>query len=205
MTTIIGIQGEGWSVVGADSKISSFAEDGFISGQSILPPHASKLVNRDGYVMGAAGDVRAINLLHHVFEPPSARYATTPEKIDQHITKRLVPALRACFDAEGFSPPENEKREHQAEHSSTIIVSVKARLYVIENDYSWTQDATGIYAIGTGCQYALGALHLLTNNTVKKMTIDKAVQIVEKALSVAGHHDPYTGGPSHICTQVVSE
>lgn len=205
MTTIIGIQGDGWTVIGADSKISAFGEDGFISGQSLLPAGSSKLVDKDGYILGAAGDVRAINLLHHVFEPPNARYATTPQKVDHHITKRFIPALRQCFDAEGFSPPDSEKREHRAEHSSTIIVSVKARLYIIENDYSWTQDAAGVYAIGTGDQYARGALHLLTKGGATKLNQEKAIAIVSKALEVAGCYDPYTGGPNHIFTQKVDQ
>lgn len=201
MTTIIGLQGKGWTVLGADSKISSFDDTGFINGQTILPKHSSKLAEREGYILGAAGDVRAINLLHHVFEPPSLRYATTQEKLDQHITRRVVPALRQCFDDHGFSPPDKQEREHKAEQNSTIIVSVKARIYIIESDYSWAQDDTGIYTIGTGDQYARAALHVLINNTTNGLSMKDAVEVTTKALQVASSHDPYTGGPCHIYTQ----
>lgn len=201
MTTIIGLQGKGWTVLGADSKISSFDDNGFISGQTILPKTSSKLAEKDEYILGAAGDVRAINLLHHVFQPPSTRYATTPEKLDQHITRRFVPVLRNCFDDEGFSPPDKQERDHQAEQNSTIIVSVRANIYIIESDYSWSKDATGIYAIGTGYQYARAALHILIDNSTEGLTMKRAIEVTTTALQVAGTHDPYTGGPCHIYTQ----
>lgn len=204
MTTIVGLQGPKWSVIGADSMITAFADDGFITAQSLLPSHASKIAERDGYVIGAAGDVRAINILHHVYDPPSLRYATTPEKVDQHITRRVVPTLRQCFDVEGFSPPDSDKRDHKAEQNSTIILSIKTRVYVIENDYSWTQDAEGIYTIGTGAQYARGALHLLLPDGVKKLSIAKATEIVNKALDVAKCYDPYTGGTNKLLIQTES-
>lgn len=201
MTTIIGIQGDGWALIGADSKITAFDERNNIQGQSTLPKHQSKIINKDGYLMGAAGDVRAINLLHHVFEPPSPRYATTPHKIDEHITRRLIPALRTCFDDHGFSPPDNQERDHRAEQNSTIIIALKARIYIIESDYSWTQDNTGIYTIGTGSQYAQGALHALTGNNTDNLTPKTAATHIKKALTIAATHDPYTGLPAHLYTQ----
>lgn len=202
MTTIIGIQGDGWSVLGADSKISSLDDQGFVTSQLYLPSATSKIAQRGEYLLGAAGDVRAINLLHHVYEPPSARYATSAEKIDQHVTKRVIPTLRQCFDDQGFSPPEKGDRDHKAEHNSTVIVSLKGRVYVIESDYSWAEDSTGIYVVGTGSQYARAALHVLTGtNNSHKLNQKKAVSLVEKALEVTSAHDTYTGGPSHIFVQ----
>lgn len=206
MTTIIGIQGNGFSVIGADSKISTFDDQGFITSQSTLPKHTSKVTSKSGYLMGAAGDVRAINLLHHVYEPPSLRYATTREKLDQHVVRRVIPTLRQCFDDQGFSPPDKGDRDHKAEHDSTIIMSLKGRLYVIESDYSWTEDGEGIYVIGTGTQFARAAVHVLMDGLdLSKLNRKKVTSIVEKALEVACIYDPYSGGPFHIYTQGESE
>lgn len=202
MTTIVGIQGDGWAVIGADSRITSFDEHSMIIGQSTLPKEQSKIVEKDEYLIGAAGDVRAINILHHIFEPPSLRYATTQAKIDQHITKRVIPGLRQTFDEQGFSPPDKQERDHQAEQNSTIIIAIKGRIYVIETDYSWTQDHTGIYTIGTGAQYARGALHALIGNSTSRLTPKTAGTHIRKALTIAAAHDPYTGLPSHVFTQV---
>jgi ATP-dependent protease HslVU (ClpYQ) peptidase subunit len=206
MTTIIGLQGKGWSIIGSDSKISSFDDQGYITSQTTLPKHSSKVTEKNGYLLGAAGDVRAINLLHHVYEPPSARYATTREKIDQHITKRVIPTLRQCFDEQGFSPPEKGDRDHKAEHNSTVIVSLKARIYVIESDYSWTEDGAGVYVIGTGHQFARAAMHMLLDGTdLNKLNQKRAIPLVEKSLEVACLYDPYSGGPFHIYTQSEAE
>lgn len=202
MTTIIGVQGPGWSIIGSDSKISSFDDQGYITSQSTLPRHSSKIAEKNGYLLGAAGDVRAINLLHHVYEPPSTRYATTREKLDQHITKRVIPTLRQCFDDEGFSPPEKGDRDHKAEHNSTVIISVKGRIYVVESDYSWVEDETNIYVLGTGSQFARAAMHVITEGVdVGKISQKKAIPMVEKALETACTFDPYSGGPFHIFTQ----
>ena len=202
MTTIIGIQGKGFSVIGSESKISTFDDQGFITSQTTLPKHTSKIVSKSGYLLGAAGDVRAINLLHHVYEPPSARYATTKDKLDQHLVRRVIPTLRQCFDDQGFSPPEKGDRDHKAEHNSTVIVSLKGRVYVIESDYSWTEDSDGVYVIGTGTQFARAAVHVLMDGLdLFKLNRKKVVAIVEKALEVACIYDPYSGGPFHIYTQ----
>jgi ATP-dependent protease HslVU (ClpYQ) peptidase subunit len=203
MTTIIGLQGKGWSAIGADSKISSFDEQGYITGQTTLPQTTSKVVEKGGYLLGAAGDVRAINLLHHVYEPPSARYATTHEKLDQHVTKRVIPTLRQCFDDHGFSPPDKQDRDHKAEHNSTVIASIRGRVYVIESDYSWTPDVSGIYVIGTGSQFGRAAMHLLTENVnLDKLKPKEAFGIIKKALEVTSLYDPYSGGPFHLYSQI---
>lgn len=201
MTTIIGLQGDDWCVIGADSRITSMDENGFISSQQVLPPTSSKLISKNGYIIGAAGDMRAINILHHVYTPPVSPKSNLIEKIDQFITKSVVPSIRECFDNQGYSPPDKSERQHQAQQDSTVLIALKARIYIIDNDYSWAQDETGIYTIGTGSQYARAVLHLLTNNTTKNLTIEKATQHIKKALTIASHHDPYTGPPHHIHTQ----
>ena len=202
MTTIIGLQGKDWSVIGADSKISSFDEQGFVTQQSTLPKSSSKIISKNGYLLGAAGDVRAINLLHHVYEPPSYRYATTKEKLDQHITKKVIPSLRQCFDEQGFSPPDKGDRDHKAEQNSTIIISLKGRIYVIEEDYSWTEDSSGVYVIGTGSHFARGALHaLIGSSTTDKLSEKKALEFAERALQIASAHDAFSGSPYHLYVQ----
>jgi ATP-dependent protease HslVU (ClpYQ) peptidase subunit len=202
MTTIIGIQGDGWSMLGADSKISSLDDDGYVTAQLTLPKTASKIAQRGDYLLGAAGDVRAINLLHHVYEPPSTRYATTPEKLNEHVTKRVIPTLRQCFDDQGFSPPDKSDRDHKAEHNSTVIISVKGRIYVIESDYSWVEDTSGIYVLGTGSPYARAALHaLIGQHSSNKLNQKRALSLIERALEITSAHDVYTGGAFHIFIQ----
>jgi hypothetical protein len=64
MTTIVAVQGDGWAVVGADSRIS---DEGRIYS---MAKGCGKIVRNADYLFGAAGDLRAINILEHVFNPP---------------------------------------------------------------------------------------------------------------------------------------
>lgn len=169
---------------------------------STLGNGQSKISLNKKYLLGAAGDVRAINILHHVFQPPAVPANLRGKKLDQFITSKFVPALRACFDQQGYSFPEDRNdKENRAEQGSSVVVVVNATIYVIENDYSWTSEAGGLYAVGTGSSYALGALHALTSG--KKQSPTQAKRTVLKALQIAAKYDPHTGPPFHAYTQEV--
>lgn len=193
MTTIVGIQGDTYAVVCTDSRISSLDESGFAFQITTLGSGTSKIATNGKYILGAAGDVRAINILHHAFTPPAPPAHAQGKKLDQFITRQFIPALRNVFDEQGYSSPEKETSEHRAEQYSTIVVVVHGTLYIIEGDYSWTSDTSGIYAIGTGSSYALGALQALAGG--KRLTPQQAKTVATKALTVASKFDPYTGSP----------
>jgi ATP-dependent protease HslVU (ClpYQ) peptidase subunit len=193
VTTIVGIQGDTFAVVCTDSRISSIDESGFAFQITTLGSGTSKVAVNGKYILGAAGDVRAINILHHAFNPPAPPANSFGRKLDQFITRQFIPSLRSCFEEQGYSVPERETSEHVAEQGSTIIAVVHGTLYVIEGDYSWTSDNNGIYAIGTGSSYALGALQTLIGG--KKLTPQQAKTMATKALTTASKFDPYTGSP----------
>jgi ATP-dependent protease HslVU (ClpYQ) peptidase subunit len=199
MTTLIGIQGEGFSVMCVDSRISDVNDFGWATQIATLRESSSKVATNGRYMLGAAGDLRAINILHHVFNPPVAPPNLKGKKLDQFITAKFIPALRECFDAQGYSTPQTEESEHLAEHGSSIMMSINGSIYIIDGDYSWISDANGVYAVGTGAQYALGALHCLIPKT--KLTMNAAKRIALNALAVAAKYDPYTGAPYHSFTQ----
>jgi ATP-dependent protease HslVU (ClpYQ) peptidase subunit len=193
VTTIVGVQGDGFSVVCTDSRISSFDDSGMAYQITTLGNGSSKLATNGKYILGAAGDVRAINILHHAFTPPPPPNNAQGKKLDQFITRQFIPALRACFEEQGYAKPERDSSDHAAEQGSTIIVVVHGTIYIIEGDYSWTSDTSGIYAIGTGASYALGALQALVSN--KKLTVQQAKIAINKALTISSRFDPYTGSP----------
>lgn len=193
MTTIVGIQGDTYALVATDSRISSFDSSGMAFQVTTLGSGTSKIATNGKYILGAAGDVRAINILHHAFTPPAPPTNAFGRKLDQFITRQFVPSLRSCFEEQGYAVPEREAQEHIAEQGSTIIVLVHGTIYIIEEDYSWTSDNNGIYAIGTGSSYALGALQTLAGG--KKLTPQQAKTVATKVLTVASKFDPYTGAP----------
>lgn len=196
MTTIIAVQGDGFSAVCVDSRISDIDDSGYISQVFTLKEGNCKVAINGKYLLGAAGDMRAINILHHVFQPPTPPFNLRGKKLDEFITAKFIPALRECFEQQGYaSPDSNEAKTHIAEQDSTILVSIHGSIYVIDGDYSWASDASGIYALGSGSAYAFGALSVLTGK--KKMSILHAKQMAIKAISTAAKFDPHTGFPYH--------
>ena len=201
MTTIVAIQGDGFTVVGADTRITSYDTNGVPYQYTNLGNGMSKVATKGKYLLGAAGDVRAINILHHVFQPPPVAPNLKGKKLDSFVTGKLIPAIRQCFDAQGYSAPEHgTDRVHRAEQDSTVVVAVNGVVYFIESDYSWTSESNGFYACGSGSDYALGALHALVAG--KTLSMHQAKQTTIKALAAAAKFDPGTGGPYHTFQQV---
>lgn len=194
MTTVVGIQGNGFAVLGADSRISSIGSDGFVYQVHTAKPGYSKIAKNGPYLIGTAGDVRAINLLTHVFAPPKP---TSRTNLDKFMTSRFIPELRDCFEKAGYSLRDKEA-EHVAQHSSTILVAIHGSIYLIDGDYSWISEGTGIYAIGTGSQYAIGAMTALIEKPASKK---QAVLVAKRSLEIATQFDPHTGPPFNIEVQ----
>jgi len=200
MTTILGFQGDGYSVICTDSRISSMDEGGFASQIITLGKNSSKVAVNGKYLLGAAGDVRAINILHHVFVPPAPTPGLTGSRLDSFFTNKFIPTLRNTFEVQGYAAPERDDSSHIAEQGSTVICSVHGSIYVVDGDYSWTSDSTGLYALGTGSSYGLGAMSVLFNKK-KALTPQQAKALCLKAITVSAKYDPYTGPPYYTYIQ----
>lgn len=199
MTTIVGLQGDGFAVVAHDSRVSDMDSAGRVSQVITIRQNASKVAKNGKYLLGAAGDMRAINILHHVFTPPAPPSTATGVKLDKFFTNKFIPDLRECFESQGYAAPERDSSDHLAEHGSLVLAVVHGTIYVVDGSYSWAADINGMYAIGTGSSYALGALKALTPK--KKLTPSQAKTLAIKALSVASHYDPHTGPPFYTHVQ----
>jgi ATP-dependent protease HslVU (ClpYQ) peptidase subunit len=180
MTTIAAIQGENWAVVGYDSRVT---EDN--SRIYTLPKDNGKLIKNGQYLLGAAGDLRAVNLISYVFKPPTINPTSYGTKLDKFITTHFIPDLKRCFEENSYSK--------DGEHDSQLLVIVNSTIYEIGEDYSWAHDESGIYAVGSGAHYALGAMHSALES--RKRTLSSAKTIVRQALTIASKLDPSTGGP----------
>lgn len=200
MTTIVAIQGEGFAVVGSDSRICDVDENGYVSMTTTLRADSSKVAVNNKYLLGAAGDVRAINILHHAFTPPTPPAGISGVKLDKFFTMKFIPALRACFESQGYALPQKENSAHTAEQGSSIIAVVHSTVYLVDTDYSWSNDRSGVYALGSGAQYAIGALH--ARKPKKEYTVAKARSEALMALNIASKFDPHTGPPFNCIVQI---
>ena len=204
MTTIIGIQGDSYAVICADSRVTEVDYDGTATQSISLKEIGFKIAQNGRYLMGVAGDVRAINILTHAFNPPTPPTILRGRKLDHFITTKFIPSLRLCFDLEGYSNPHTESSVHQAEQSSIIMVAINGTIYVIDGDYAWLSDAFGVYAIGSGAQFALGSLATAMPSG-GKVGLRTAKQSALKAIAVAGRYDPGTAAPYQVLVQDAPE
>lgn len=200
MTTIIGIQGDSYAVICADSRVTEVDSDGTATQSMSLKEVGFKIAQNGRWLMGVAGDVRAINILTHSFNPPIPAPSLRGRKLDHFITTKFIPAMRVCFDTEGYSTPVNEHSEHLTGHGSIIMTAINGTIYVIDGDYAWLSDSFGVYAIGSGAQFALGSLATTISNN-GKIGQRTAKQLALKAMGVAGRYDPGTAAPYYVLVQ----
>lgn len=204
MTTIIGIQGDSYAVICADSRVTEVDSNGKAAQSMSLKEVGFKIAQNGRWLMGVAGDVRAINILTYSFNPPIPPPSLKGRKLDHFVTTKFIPAMRACFDSEGYSSPITDNSEHQSEHGSVVMAAINGTIYVIDGDYSWLSDSFGVYAIGSGAQFALGSL-ATTIPTGGKIGRRTAKQSALKAMGVAGRYDPGTAAPYHVLIQEATQ
>lgn len=182
MTTIVGIQGRNWALLGADSRI---ADNSTIYK---MVKGYSKIIEGEDFTLACAGDVRAINLLQSLLKLPKTFVA----KDDAHfITGFLIPAIRKVFIDAGHE----KTLEGQSSHESDFLVIYNGKIYEIGSDYAWVQDSRGIYGIGSGGSFALGALACLTGVSINR---SEARRWATKALEIACDYNSDSAPPFHI-------
>lgn len=186
MTTLVAIQGDGWSVLGCDSRTS---DD---NGRFAINK-APKIVDNNGILIAGCGSLRASNILHFGYTQPKP---TAAENLDKYMTQKFIPEMRKNFTAAGIDIKEDGD---VAQNEGGFLVSVKGQIYQVEEDYSWDTDIRNVYTMGSGGDIALGALAALGVQKVR--TPEQAETIIRKAIAIAIDHDMYCSKPIHIFTQ----
>lgn len=192
MTTIIAVQGQSWAVVGFDSRVTEEGGRSYTLGRG-----SAKVVRNGQYLLGAAGDVRAINILAYAFQPPKP-LDLTGVRLDRFITSKFVPALRSCFEDHGYASRESKE---QAQHGSVVLAIVNGQIYEIDEDYAWVRDTTGIYSFGSGGDYALGAMYATTGDSLADSGVETTKKVIRESLAIAAKLDVASGPPFHIMHQ----
>lgn len=162
MTTIIFLEHPTGVTIGYDSQVSS----GPVVEQLAFP----KVFANNGNVIGVAGNVSGMNILRYA-DLPSAEGVEWD--IDRWVATVLAPAMRdAIFDA--------NVQDGEQDSGVTILVAVRGHVYRIAEEGSLVRVESGVYAIGSGFPFALGAL--------------KAGVTLREAMDIAAHFDRGTGG-----------
>ena len=186
MTTLAAIQGDGWAVIGCDSRASD-------EGGRYMDLATHKIVDNNGILIAVSGASRGGNIAQFGWKPPKPR---ANEDLDVFMTTKFIPSLRKAFQDAGY---EGKDDGAAAGHDSSLIVSVRGVIYPIFEDYSWDREDRNVYYSGSGGDIALGALEVLNYQKIKSP--EAAEKALRKAIEAAIKHDIYSGGEIHTYVQ----
>jgi len=175
MTTIIGVQGEGGCLLAADSRTTGE------TGRPYFHKFVEKITERDHYMIACSGDADACDIIQHQWDPPKP-----PKNVKKHykfMVTKVSTSLKKCLKEKGY-----EKDKLDKESGFLVLIALKGNLYEIDETCTISMRDDGIYGIGSGSKYAIGALQAGADwNT---------------ALTIAEKNDIYTAQP-FICRSQV--
>lgn len=165
MTTIL-------ATVDDKNKIT-FAWDSQVTSGVRAKNGIDKVFANGPIVFGVAGTVRTLNILRYMHVPDQEKYRDNYDT-RRYIVTKLIPAIIKSLkevDAAYMA-------DSQVDTESHILVAVDDVVGYIGGDLSFVEDELGVYGVGSGSSFALGAI---------------AVGADEKtALQVAATFDLYT-------------
>lgn len=172
MTTIIGLAHEGKVYLGGDGQTTSGWE-------AIYSAHP-KVFTSGLFVIGASGTVRFKNLTQHHFDIPT----DAEDKYDmRYMVRVFIPALREALKEHGAMGKISEKDNSDC----LLLVGVRGVLYYIGIDFDVTAIASGLHSIGTGSEYAIGAMTAIYSLSPRER--------IERSLEIAARYDIGTSAP----------
>lgn len=143
VTTIAGLQKyTGWEMA-ADGQTTS----GDRPFESVLQP---KIVTKADYTFACAGKGYACDVAAFHWSPPESTVTEGHEEMYLHLVKNVVPSLRAAFDRAGVT--------FEADETFQMLIAHRELIAQIESDFTVLLADNGLYAIGSGAAYALGAM-----------------------------------------------
>lgn len=175
MTTIIGVEYANRCVVLGDSRVVGDSKIYF-------HPDMVKVVTNGNFIIGAAGDVRALQVILHTWKPPVA-VAKDKDNLFQFMISKVVPSLKQQLTEYGLLDTKSADKEFEL----YVLIAFNGNIFEIDSDFAVSRSESGYYGIGTGGDYALGALY--------------AGATPEQAASIAALNDSKTAEPFIIETQ----
>lgn len=191
MTTISAIQGSGWAVLSCDSRVTSENEI------SHLPFEMNKVVENGKYLIGVAGKYKAIPLLAYVFSPTQAPVTARGLVLDKFMTRVFMPELEA-FLTKHLPPTPATVGEEATVEDFEFLVIVNGVIYIIGAEFTWSREASCLYSIGSGSDYAMGSLLTTTSGS----DVASAEKRTRRSVEVASQRDTNTGGEIRSFSQI---
>jgi ATP-dependent protease HslVU (ClpYQ) peptidase subunit len=179
MTTIVGVQYEDSCVIASDSRVAE-------GGKVYTHPEMVKAVERGSYIIGGAGDYRALQVVLHGWSPPLVT-AKAKTNLYEFVINKVAPSLKATLQEAGIEFAKSSDNEDKFELQ--LILGINGTLFEIDSDFAVAMNDNNFYGIGSGGDFALGALH--------------AGATVLDAMRIAAINNNGTSAPFHILEQFI--
>jgi ATP-dependent protease HslVU (ClpYQ) peptidase subunit len=183
MTAIVGIQGKGWAVIAADSMTTYDDKPYYAKGMD-------KAVRKGDYVFAFAGDAIAGNIAEFLWTPPKL---IKTMQLDAFMQVKVLPSLRDAMKEHGYEP--DAIKDPNAGFDA--LMCLNGVIYEIDEEYMWSRDDRGLYAVGSGGQLALGALA----TGFSKNSIKAAEFAARRAIKISADYCIGVGGDVKVITQ----
>jgi ATP-dependent protease HslVU (ClpYQ) peptidase subunit len=183
MTAIVGIQGKGWAVIAADSMTTYDDKPYYAKGMD-------KAVRKGDYVFAFAGDAVAGNIAEFLWTPPKIIKTMT---LDAFMQVKVLPSLRDAMKEHGYEP--DAVKDPNAGFDA--LMCLNGVIYEIDEEYMWSRDDRGLYAVGSGGQLALGALA----TGFSKNSMKAAEFAARRAIKISADYCIGVGGDVKVITQ----
>jgi ATP-dependent protease HslVU (ClpYQ) peptidase subunit len=194
MTTLAAFQGNGFAIIGADSRATD--DNG---SHIILSNPKVSWDNAGDYIFAITGATRGGNLIQQGWVPPAPPEFTSIQKLDEFMTQGFIPELRDHFIDSGY----DSKWEGEAAWTdSAFLVAVQGVIYPINIDYGWDRDIRGTYVFGSGGDISLGVMVALGIDKCKDNP-KEAKKIIKRAVEVACQWNAFCAPPVVIEIQYV--
>ncbi len=173
MTTIIGIQQKNGCLLASDSRTAG------VDGRPYSHPSVMKITERGHYLIAGAGDAQACDIIQMIWLPPRV---PAGKDLYKFMVTKVGPSIRECLKKnEYIKDPKDE------ESGYVFLIALRGVIYELDDTNTVYLRDDGLYGIGSGAKYALGAL--------------QAGAAWEKAMRIADKNDIYTCEPYHVFKQ----
>lgn len=172
MTCIIGLKHAGKIYVGSDG----LGIRGWERFQDVRP----KVFRNGAFIIGASGTARLSDLIRHGWDIPTDESGRYDER---YMIRVFATGLRTLIQDNGGMG----KYEERDNTGSWLIVGVNGQLYEMDSSMSIGVPSLGYSAVGSGGEYALGALAALKDTPPKERVL--------RALEIAAQFNAACGAP----------
>lgn len=145
MTCIIGLEEEGRIYIGGDSAS--------VKGWEVRKLAYPKVFVNGPFIIGYTTSFRMGQLLQYKLKLDEPKNRNAGDDGYKFIATKFIDAVRKCLREGGFT-----KVENNTEEGGSFLVGYRKNIYEIASDFQVNRLSDGLYAIGSGASYALGAM-----------------------------------------------